>query len=141
MPRQLGRVEIMITLIELLNNPMDKDLPEIHLLFKETRKGFDPISNKFIKLDFEHVLEGKVISKIKGSRVIKKLEGCHYDLLGYLEENNIITLHDKASVNLEHIKQGQWAIKLLNAFSLNTGCEKKLFVISMKHMMIFYYQV
>ncbi len=76
-------------------NPMDEDIPEIHKLFHQTRKSFYPISNQFIKMDIEHILEGEVITKIKGSRTIKKLNGCHHDLLGYLEENNIIELTDK----------------------------------------------
>lgn len=76
--------------------PMADDIPEIHAIYHETRKGFgEEMGNRFIKIDIEHILEGEVIVKIKGGREIKKLSGCHHDFLGHLEKTKKIILKNK----------------------------------------------
>jgi vacuolar-type H+-ATPase subunit I/STV1 len=76
--------------IENITN-LEQSIEKLRKTFDQTRKGFAEFTNKYIKLDYGHILA----PEIKATKNGLKLSGFHHDYLDALKNNNIVKVTNK----------------------------------------------
>ena len=77
---------------------------KIKKLFDQTRKGFGECANKFIKVDYEHILS----PDFKMTRKGLKFGGFHHDLENLLEKSGIFKCENKVFGKKGYYKADVW---------------------------------
>ncbi len=72
---------------------LEHEIATLRPIFDNTRKGFGTFSNKFIKIDYDHILGIKPKFNDKG--VLSGISGFHHDIGGVIEKSGIFEFTNK----------------------------------------------
>ncbi|HRN77904.1 MAG TPA: EndoU domain-containing protein [Candidatus Dependentiae bacterium] len=100
----LERTTLESIVTDILSS-LEKELPALRSMFDNTKKGFAEFANKYIKIDYEHILGVDILFNSKG---LPKLSGMHHDFMNTIEKSGAFKFVNKVMHKSGFYKADIW---------------------------------